>query len=191
MFSNSASKPSATFSVLALAPLNGTFEKKVIGVPLYPETLRIGRQTNSKSVPLTTNGFFDSKVLSRQHAEIWCDSTGGVWIRDVKSSNGTFINGRRLSQENKESEPFQIRQEDILELGIDIVAEDGITVIHHKVAAKIEYAGPQSETTKDARRVTFNQQSLPPKNFLRVSPSTKHKISSELLSRKMTVCSCS
>jgi pSer/pThr/pTyr-binding forkhead associated (FHA) protein len=171
MFSSSSTKLTSTFSVLALAPLNGTFEKKVIAVPLYPETLRIGRQTNSKSLPLTTNGFFDSKVLSRQHAEIWCDNAGGIWIRDVKSSNGTFINGRRLSQENKESEPFQIRQEDILELGIDIVAEDGNTIIHHKVAAKIEYAGPQPETSKDARRVTFNQQGVPTKSTLHLSLS--------------------
>lgn len=35
--------------------------------------IRIGRQTNNKTAPLPTNGYFDSKVLSRMHAEIWLD----------------------------------------------------------------------------------------------------------------------
>jgi pSer/pThr/pTyr-binding forkhead associated (FHA) protein len=127
--------------VLYLLSLNGTFERKTISVPFSPDTLRIGRQTNAKTVPTPTNGFFDSKVLSRQHAEIWADRQGKVWIRDVKSSNGTFVNGTRLSQENRESEPHELQTGDHLELGIDIVSEDQKTVVHHKVAAKVEHAG--------------------------------------------------
>ena len=121
--------------------MNGTFERKTISVPYYPENLRIGRQTNQKTVPTPLNGYFDSKVLSRQHAEVWADRQGRVFIRDVKSSNGTFVNGMRLSQENKESEPRELREQDVLELGIDIVSEDQKTVVHHKVAAKVEHAG--------------------------------------------------
>lgn len=127
--------------VLSLLSLNGTFDRKTISVPFYPETLRIGRQTNAKTVPTPVNGFFDSKVLSRQHAEIWADNQGKIWIRDVKSSNGTFVNGTRLSQENRESEPQELQTQDHLELGIDIVSEDQKTVVHHKVAAKVEFAG--------------------------------------------------
>lgn len=33
--------------------------------------VKIGRQTNSKTVPGERNAYFDSKVLSRTHAEIW------------------------------------------------------------------------------------------------------------------------
>jgi hypothetical protein len=54
--------------VLYLLSLNGTFERKTIAVPFTPDSLRIGRQTNQKTIPTATNGFFDSKVLSRQHA---------------------------------------------------------------------------------------------------------------------------
>lgn len=126
---------------LYLLSLNGTFERKTISVPFSPDTLRIGRQTNAKTVPTPTNGFFDSKVLSRQHAEIWADRQGKIWIRDVKSSNGTFVNGTRLSQENRESEPHELQTGDHLELGIDIVSEDQKTVVHHKVAAKVEHSG--------------------------------------------------
>jgi pSer/pThr/pTyr-binding forkhead associated (FHA) protein len=128
-------------AVLYLTPMNGTFERKTINVPFYPDVLRIGRQTNNKTLPTPLNGYFDSKVLSRQHAEIWADRNGKIWIRDVKSSNGTFVNGQRLSQENKDSDPHEMREQDMLELGIDIVSEDQKTVVHHKVAARVEYAG--------------------------------------------------
>ncbi|CAD6502119.1 BgTH12-02360 [Blumeria graminis f. sp. triticale] len=127
--------------VLYLYSINGTFDRKTIYVPFHPETLRIGRQTNAKTAPTPNNGYFDSKVLSRQHAEIWADREGRIWIRDVKSSNGTFINGTRLSAENQDSEPHELQSQDILELGIDIVGEDQKTVVHRKVAAKVEYAG--------------------------------------------------
>ena len=90
-------------AIMTLLPLNGTFEKKQIHVPLFPDILRIGRQTNAKTMPTSMNGYFDSKVLSRQHAEVWADKGGKIWIRDVKSSNGTFVNGHRLSPENRES----------------------------------------------------------------------------------------
>ncbi|KAH8879343.1 hypothetical protein GQ53DRAFT_42667 [Thozetella sp. PMI_491] len=147
MSQNGMSRPgtegmgSARQPVLYLLSMNGTFERKTISVPFYPDTLRIGRQTNAKTVPTPVNGFFDSKVLSRQHAEIWADTNGKIWIRDVKSSNGTFVNGIRLSQENRESEPHELQTHDHLELGIDIVHEDQKTVVHHKVSARVEHAG--------------------------------------------------
>ncbi|KAF2146271.1 uncharacterized protein K452DRAFT_108376 [Aplosporella prunicola CBS 121167] len=128
-------------AILHLVPLNGTFERKTITVPYFPDVLRIGRQTNNKTVPSPLNGYFDSKVLSRQHAEIWADRAGKIWIRDVKSSNGTFVNGTRLSPENRDSEAHELREQDMLELGIDIVSEDQKTIVHHKVAAKVEHAG--------------------------------------------------
>ncbi|KAF3490906.1 vacuolar protein sorting-associated protein 64 [Arthroderma uncinatum] len=128
-------------AVLSLLPINGTFERKQINVPYFPEVLRIGRQTNAKTLPTPANGYFDSKVLSRQHAEVWSDRAGKIWIRDVKSSNGTFVNGQRLSPENRDSEPHELREHDVLELGIDIISEDQKSIVHHKVSAKVEHAG--------------------------------------------------
>src|SRR6266849_1776017 len=37
-----------------------------------------------------------------------------IYIKDVKSSNGTFINGERLSPEGAESEPFELKTSDIV-----------------------------------------------------------------------------
>ncbi|KAG6019088.1 hypothetical protein E4U40_007435 [Claviceps sp. LM458 group G5] len=127
--------------------LNGTFERKTITVPYAPDSLKVGRQTNQRTVPTPTNGYFDSKVLSRQHAEIHAERNGKIFIRDVKSSNGTFVNGSRLSQENRESDPHELQTADHLELGIDIVSEDQKTVVHHKVAARVEHAGFPSATS--------------------------------------------
>lgn len=136
-----------TPALLILLPMNGTFERKQINVPLFPEMLRVGRQTNAKTIPTATNGYFDSKVLSRQHAEVWADRGGKIWIRDVKSSNGTFVNGVRLSPESRDSEPHELRENDMLELGIDIVSEDQKSIVHHKVSAKIEHAGLPTNAT--------------------------------------------
>lgn len=128
-------------AILHLVPMNKTFDRKTISIPYSPDILRVGRQTNTKTVPSAFNAYFDSKVLSRQHAEIWAERDGKIWIRDVKSSNGTFVNGKRLSPENKDSEPHPLKEQDVLELGIDIVSEDQKTVVHHKVAARVEHAG--------------------------------------------------
>jgi pSer/pThr/pTyr-binding forkhead associated (FHA) protein len=144
-------------AILHLIPMNGTFERKTISVPFYPEVLKIGRQTNNKTIPTPLNGYFDSKVLSRAHAEIWADAKGKIWIRDVKSSNGTFVNGSRLSQENRDSEPHELRESDMLELGIDIVSEDQKTIVHHKVAARVEHAGIYSNNGNNIMDLSFGE----------------------------------
>jgi hypothetical protein len=141
--------------------MNGTFERKTITVPFFPDVLRIGRQTNNKTIPTPFNGYFDSKVLSRQHAEIWADRNGKVWIRDVKSSNGTFVNGQRLSQENRDSDPHELREQDTLELGIDIVSEDQKTIVHRKVAARVEHAGIYSNAGSSIMDLNFGELESP------------------------------
>lgn len=156
---NGAPRPQAQEStaVLHLVPMNGTFERKTITVPFFPDVLRIGRQTNNKTIPTPLNGYFDSKVLSRQHAEVWADRNGKIWIRDVKSSNGTFVNGQRLSQENRDSDPKELREQDMLELGIDIVSEDQKTIVHHKVAARVEHAGIYTRTSGEMIDLNFGE----------------------------------
>lgn len=59
-----------------------------------------------------------------------------VFIKDVKSSNGTFVNGSRLSNECEESEPKELKSQDELEFGIDIVNDNG-AVMYHKVACTV------------------------------------------------------
>lgn len=42
-----------------------------------------------------------------------------VYIRDLESSSGTFLNSRRLSGPNQRSQPFQLHDNDIIQLGVD------------------------------------------------------------------------
>ena len=58
---------------LYLYPLNDSFVPKHISL-VNNQRVKIGRQTNAKTVPAERNGYFDSKVLSRQHAEVWEDN---------------------------------------------------------------------------------------------------------------------
>jgi hypothetical protein len=126
---------SLIYPSLHLYPLNDTFVPKQISLAPAGTRVKIGRQTNAKTVPNSTNGYFDSKVLSRMHAEVWSEdskvmgenldetkvltgprlSVGSqVFIKDVKSSNGTFINGERLSAESAESDVFELHNEDVV-----------------------------------------------------------------------------
>ncbi|KAF9108301.1 hypothetical protein BGX27_008405 [Mortierella sp. AM989] len=120
--------------ILVLEPVNDTFALKSLDLPEQTK-VKIGRQTGVTTAPHPSNGYFDSKVLSRVHAEVWSEG-GKVYIRDLKSSNGTFLNGRRLCPESTESEPFELNQNDSLEFGIDIMDENG-ALLHEKVSCKI------------------------------------------------------
>lgn len=64
-------QPNTFFPSLHLYPLNESFVPKQIALVSQNGRVKIGRQTNAKTVPGERNGYFDSKVLSRQHAEIW------------------------------------------------------------------------------------------------------------------------
>lgn len=118
--------------VVTLVSLNNTFEKKELVLPFAPDVLHLGRQLNSNTQPAPDNGYFDSRVLSRTHAEIWADSdTGNVWIRDANSSNGTFVNGKRLDYN------YQLKKNDVVDFGIDINSENNATY-HPKISARVE-----------------------------------------------------
>ena len=78
---------------------------------------------------------FKSKVVSRRHCEFWC--TSGQWyVKDVKSSSGTFLNHVRLSAPNAESRPYPVNDGDVVQLGIDF--KGGEEVIFRCVKIRIE-----------------------------------------------------
>ncbi|KAL0089584.1 hypothetical protein J3Q64DRAFT_1729310 [Phycomyces blakesleeanus] len=130
-------------NTLILQSRNNTFQTKMLELREKVH-LKIGRQISSKTPPGPLNGYFDSKVLSRAHAELWSDK-GKVYIKDVKSSNGTFLNSLRLSPENEESVPIELQTGDELEFGIDITNDDG-SVLYHKVACDVHlFSTPLSQ----------------------------------------------
>lgn len=79
---------------------------------------------------------FKSKVVSRAHAEIWAEAGGRFLIKDTKSSSGTFLNHVRLSPANTESRPSELKDGDLLQLGVDY--QGGTEDIYKCVKIKIE-----------------------------------------------------
>ncbi|KAI8642888.1 hypothetical protein BD408DRAFT_333885, partial [Parasitella parasitica] len=128
----------APIFTIILKPHNASFQTRTLEFKDKAK-MRIGRQTSSKTAPTAFNGYFDSKVLSRQHAEIWCDKA-----KDIKSSNGTFVNKERLSNEGEESEPRELHDLDEIEFGIDILDDNG-AIMYHKVSCSVHIPLSQAD----------------------------------------------
>ena len=108
-----SNKPSLAFSSTSRTLPHGDC---VIRVGRYSE-----RDINANpppNVPSSAPVGFKSKVVSRRHCEFWC-SQGQWYIKDVRSSSGTFLNHIRLSQPSQESRPFPVNDGDVVQLGID------------------------------------------------------------------------
>ncbi|KAJ7854841.1 hypothetical protein B0H14DRAFT_2443907 [Mycena olivaceomarginata] len=108
-----------------------------LGIGRFPDRNGLGDGPNTIA--------FNSKVVSRAHAEIWvqvgngnCRQGGGIrfFIRDTKSSSGTFLIHVRLSPANTESRPHQVKDGDILQLGVDY--QGGAEDIYKSVKIRVE-----------------------------------------------------
>jgi hypothetical protein len=103
-------------------------------------TLRIGCLTSHSILGLAAINdldlLFKSQVVSCANAEIWVESGGRFLIKDIKSSSGTFLNHSRLSPTNIESRPYQIKDGDILQLGVDF--QGGVEDVYKSVKIRIE-----------------------------------------------------
>ncbi|CAG8443192.1 6200_t:CDS:2 [Funneliformis caledonium] len=95
--------------------------------------IKIGRFTDKAHVPNRVT--FKSKVVSRGHAEIWCEG-GKFFIRDTKSSSGTFLNHNRLSAPGLESKAIPLKDGDVVQLGVDY--QGGTEEIYRCVKMRIE-----------------------------------------------------
>ena len=62
---------------------------------------------------------FKSKVVSRTHALLDCNEEGQWFLKDCKSSLGTFLNHIRLSPASQESSLMPVIDGDIIQLGMD------------------------------------------------------------------------
>lgn len=125
---------------VTLVPLNDTFVKKHIHVPYFPDTCRLGRPTGTKIKPHVTNGYFDSRVLSRNHACMSIDAKSGqLMIQDMGSSNGTFVNSEKIG-----ADPVAVKVGDTINLGFNIQLETS----HKQISAKIENISVVSNNPK-------------------------------------------
>ena len=118
------------------------FQQMARILPTGTETIKVGRYSEKDTQPLAAQNVpsaapvgFKSKVVSRRHCEFWCKD-GRWFIRDVKSSSGTFLNHIRLSSPGTESKPFPVNDGDIVQLGIDF--KGGEEMIFRCVKIRVE-----------------------------------------------------
>lgn len=154
--------------IIILKSLNATFETKFLVVPFKPDGLKLGRpvtnnlnkngKTSASKRDLFSqqvrpdNGNFDSRVLSRNHACLSCDpTTGKIYIRDLKSSNGTFVNGVKIDQNDVE-----LKVGDTVDLGTDIDTK----FEHRKISAYVEEISviPLMNTVADSTSLMAKKQ---------------------------------
>ncbi|CCH62369.1 hypothetical protein TBLA_0H00800 [Henningerozyma blattae CBS 6284] len=126
-------------NILILKSLNGTFETKFLIIPYLPETLKLGRPVTNNSnngnsrnsIIRSDNGNFDSRVLSRSHASLFTDPrTNTIFIKDLNSSNGTFLNNSRLLADQN----YKLNIGDVIDLGTDIDNK----LEHRRISAFVE-----------------------------------------------------
>ena len=120
---------------LSFPPISRTLpdSSSVIKVGRYSE--RDANPTPAPNTPSAAPVGFKSKVVSRKHCEFWC-SNGQWYVKDVKSSSGTFLNHIRLSQPNAESRPYPVNDGDVVQLGIDF--RGGEEMIFRCVKIRVE-----------------------------------------------------
>ncbi|EXJ81898.1 hypothetical protein A1O1_07964 [Capronia coronata CBS 617.96] len=137
-----------SLAILKLHPLNavnGLFDWKQINVPFQPHRLVLARQTGEARAD-NKNGIFDASAVSRRHAEVWAnEDTGQVYIRDLGSRGGTFINGHHLSK----GTAYMLHKGDQLQLGSDVVENGEQTIEYHKLLANVDFVGLWSHATTE------------------------------------------
>ncbi|KAL7289219.1 hypothetical protein TKK_0017158 [Trichogramma kaykai] len=119
--------------------------------PFHERTLslehpvKIGRSV-ARVKAANDNAIFDCKVLSRNHALLWYES-GKFFLKDTKSSNGTFVNNKRLSPSGEESIACEICSGDIVQFGVDVV-ESTKKVTHGCIVATLKLYLPDGKEAK-------------------------------------------
>src|SRR5437763_5120106 len=83
----------------------------------------------------------DDEEISRSHARLSVDSSGQCTVEDLGSTNGTWVNGMRITT------PQTLAEGDTVELG-------GTTMVVREVPAVAEQAPPEQPTAAPQRTVT-------------------------------------
>ena len=98
-------------------------------------SIKISWIINKGTTLIESNSYSDNKVQSKES----CYHNNKVFIKDLKSSNGKFINGIILSAR---SDSVKLRHGDYLEFGVDIINEQDKSILFHKVATKVYLSYP-------------------------------------------------
>ena len=119
--------------------------------------LLIGRESNIEKLHEKNVETFDCRVLSRRHA-ILSNDRNELFIRDLNSSNGTFLNGERIQGQKK----VQVWNGDEIQLGQDVC--DKTSSVSKCIIAKVEIDSIKKDTeilgNKELSELKDNLQAL-------------------------------
>ncbi|MCJ1415628.1 hypothetical protein MMC32_001960 [Xylographa parallela] len=160
-------------------------EDCVIRVGRYSE--RDGQPNPPPNQPSSAPVGFKSKVVSRRHCEFWC-SQGQWYIKDVKSSSGTFLNHIRLSQASVESRPFPVNDGDVVQLGIDF--RGGEEMIFRCVKIRIECNRAWQKSLNNFNLTTHKRLRALGKSDVKKDSDTASTHSSECAICLMSIAPC-
>ncbi|XP_078341030.1 uncharacterized protein LOC111107443 isoform X6 [Crassostrea virginica] len=132
--------------ILSCQPNSHPFQERHISLL---EPVKIGRSV-ARARPQSSNGIFDCKVLSRNHAVVWYEN-GKFYLKDTKSSNGTFINNQRLSRGGEESSPREIFSGDHIQFGVDVMDNNkrGEKITHNCIIATVTLFHPDGREARN------------------------------------------
>ncbi|SCU95824.1 LANO_0E11518g1_1 [Lachancea nothofagi CBS 11611] len=120
---------------------------------------------------------FKSKVVSRTHGCFKVDQFGNWYIRDVKSSSGTFLNHHRLAPASTMSKDTLLQDGDVVQLGLDF--RGGTEEIYRSVKMRIEL-----NKSWKRRAMRFNREALQRlKNLQRMTTGLEEEDCSICLSK--------
>ncbi|KAJ6167002.1 Vacuolar protein sorting-associated protein 64 [Penicillium chermesinum] len=107
--------------------------------------LSIGRASKRgphERIPAHDNGWFESRVMSRDHAELSFNPVNQtVQIKDLGSTHGTWLNNVKLTSHQR----AVILNEDIIRFGIDVERNDvtfPALTMRSKISYRSQYARP-------------------------------------------------
>lgn len=123
---------------LVATPKSHPFEERRIKVNGSNDPVKIGRAV-ARIQATPENAVFDCKVLSRNHAILWFRE-GEFWLKDTKSSNGTFVNNEKLQQSGtgRDTDVRRVYSGDIIQLGVEIVENaNKVSVVYGCIYAVI------------------------------------------------------
>nr|XP_018901435.1 PREDICTED: sarcolemmal membrane-associated protein isoform X1 [Bemisia tabaci] len=141
----------AGVAVLICRPNSHSFQDRKLSLD---QVVKIGRSLKPRTKPAVNNGIFDCKVLSRNHA-LLSYSHGKFFIRDTKSSNGTFVNNHRLSKSGEESPWQEVCSGDIVQFGVDVQENSkNSKITHGSIIADLKLYLPDG--TEASRRSSTN-----------------------------------
>lgn len=149
--------------VLVCQPDSHPFQTRTIYLTPNVEC-KVGRSI-AKSKSSENNAVFDCKVLSRTHAVLWYSNDEKFYVKDTKSSNGTYINERKINA----FEPVELNFGDVLKFGVEVI-ENSRKEVHGCIIASVKPYLP------DGREAISITQDSPFRGDSRISFEELHRL---------------